>query len=367
MIFSGDIAVQNADIVSQLPNKWKDFICCNLEGPIYTNSLSCRQKAGPHIYNSESVLQFLKGYSGVINLANNHSMDYGWVPLQSTISKLNNLGLVAGGAGTCAANANKITRTNFRKNKISTIHFCEKQFGCAQINQPGVSAYGPWVEVAIKEESQSGRDVIVSAHIGNEMCPWPTPSLQELFRSFIEHGAKIVHSHHSHVPRGIEPWKHGLIIYGGGNFLVDPLLWQSYKQTTWSLNVAIHSLSNASQAYETIFTELTNENGNAITIAESAPQMVYEHKKWLEICNYPLKDTHLLNAIAQSMAMRLFDDVYRNWLNFRPHSQKPFPKPRIRTVLRNIIFPPPPPTSDPCLLYHLFSCQSHQQAIELAL
>ena len=64
--------------------------------------------------------------------------------------------------------------------------------------------------------------VLVALHWGHvELLSHPTVPQRRLARRIIEAGAKVVACHHAHCLQGHEPWEHGHILYGLGNFLFD--------------------------------------------------------------------------------------------------------------------------------------------------
>ena len=59
--------------------------------------------------------------------------------------------------------------------------------------------------------AHKSRYVIVSVHAAIEDSPWPSPYIRELYHSFIDAGATVVHGHHLHVPQGYETYDEGVI------------------------------------------------------------------------------------------------------------------------------------------------------------
>ena len=63
--------------------------------------------------------------------------------------------------------------------------------------------------------------LILSLHWGAEHINYPSPEQIKIAREFIDSGANIILSHHSHMVQGIERYKNGLINYSLGNFVFD--------------------------------------------------------------------------------------------------------------------------------------------------
>jgi poly-gamma-glutamate synthesis protein (capsule biosynthesis protein) len=148
--------------------------------------------------------------------------------------------------------------------------------------------------------------VIVSVHAGIEDSPWPSPYIRNLYRSFIDAGATIIHGHHAHVPQGYEEYHNGLILYGMGNFAVDPVKWGSYKNGLWSIGAAI-DLNSIPFQWKLITFEIRHNSGsNSISIEESFPEEYERHNKYLELCNRPFHDDLFFDSLWQEVAVRAY-------------------------------------------------------------
>ena len=63
--------------------------------------------------------------------------------------------------------------------------------------------------------------VVVIYHGGKEFYRYPSPDLQEICRNFVDFGADIVVTQHSHCIGCVEKYNNKSIIYGQGNFIFD--------------------------------------------------------------------------------------------------------------------------------------------------
>ena len=83
---------------------------------------------------------------------------------------------------------------------------------------------------AITEAKEKGQLPMIYFHGGNEFNPFPSPDKTELFRHFIDLGAKAVISMHTHCPQGYEMYNGCPIVYSMGNFYFP---WKGEKLPSW--------------------------------------------------------------------------------------------------------------------------------------
>ena len=128
-------------------------------------------------------------------------MDYGEPGLETTINILHQKGVRYCGAGTNLTSARKPLIIQNRGTTLGIISCCEAQFGVARSEQSGVAEFGPWIYQDIRNLAGQVDAVIVSVHAGIEDSPWPSPFIRDLYHSYIDAGATIIHGHHAHVPQ----------------------------------------------------------------------------------------------------------------------------------------------------------------------
>ncbi|WP_131114393.1 CapA family protein [Lichenihabitans psoromatis] len=201
-------------------------------------------RANPEIAQDIPALGF-----GILTLANNHAVDYGWTALDGTARLLQERGLQTIGVGTDRAAAALPAIRTVRGARIGVVAFsCLTPTGMgASDERPGISAIhietayeiDPWyqmeepgdpsvvtvrtrvrdadriwVEQTVRKAKADCDVLIVSVHwgfgSGDELAEYQEP----LGRAFIEAGADVVHGHH---PHAIHPvgFHHGKpILYG---------------------------------------------------------------------------------------------------------------------------------------------------------
>ena len=203
-----------------------DLIFGNLEGPLYDaeEPEKCLENQSPWCFEFKMPVRYgllLKqaGFS-VLNIANNHTRDFGIEGLRSTLATLDNLGIKPLGG-------QAIAELLIKGKKIALIGFSYR------------SSLYSWSLLEIdKAKELVGKIkethdlVIVSFHGGAEgKAALQVANENEIFlgedrgnvilfsRSVVDAGADLVLGHGPHVLRAVEIYKGKLIAYSLGNFL----------------------------------------------------------------------------------------------------------------------------------------------------
>ena len=370
MILAGDWSPGAKAVKLDLNHK-DDFYIANLEGPILkaNHNYSNMPKAGPYLCNNH-----VPDKNFIFMLANNHTMDYGNNGLSNTLEYLNLKNIKNTGAGVNIEEASRELIIEQSGVRFGILSRCETQFGVASLRRPGVAPLDDTVYLSISRLRKKVDIVIVSVHGASEMSPWPSPYWQDKMRAFIDAGADIVHGHHSHIPQGYENYNNGIIFYGMGNFCVDKKKWQQYPNALWSIIV---ELKDNNKFFTEIMTITIDEANEGLIVRESSERELIEHFNYLKKCNYPLADRELLIGLWQENSIRLYNLYYPNWLGFQAQECDRGVRQDIRSLTKKIInrffrkdfdkISKAPSCQDLLLLYHLFACESHKDAISTAL
>lgn len=199
-----------------------EIVFGNLESP-----LSTKGKKGDNYYSFRGNPESVKGliYAGfkVLNLANNHSCDYGKEALEETIELLNQNNIKTIGAGKNLQEARKPAIFNLGDLKITFLGYNVSPGAFyAKDNRFGVTkAESALIMEDIEKMKNKADLIVVSFHWGIEYEDFPTEYQKSLAHMTIECGADIVIGHHTHTFQGIEIYKGKLIAYSLGNFIFD--------------------------------------------------------------------------------------------------------------------------------------------------
>lgn len=173
-------------------------------------------------------------YAGfdLVNLANNHSLDYGPQALSDTLEILAANGVQAVGAGMNAAQAYAPAFIEVDGLRIAFLGFVDVfptdydyRTWEAGPNQPGVAwAHEDRVREGVMAAKAEADIVIVLVHNGYELVEQIGSQQQLIAHAAIESGAALVIGSHPHVIQRIERYQEGLIAYSLGNFVFDNYL-----------------------------------------------------------------------------------------------------------------------------------------------
>ena len=349
-----------------------DFWLGNLEGPVLNGAdlRGPRPKAGPHLASRSLPMN---GGRWMLAAANNHLMDFGDDGWQATRRAAHSAGIILAGCGDDIVSARQTVNVTLDKIRIAVIACCEAQFGVATASERGVAVFGPWVYEAIREEKKNAHHVIVSCHAGLEDYPLPALWQRDLYRSWIDAGASIVHGHHSHVPQAYEAYGSGLIAYGLGNFLVDPNRWRGTANALWSLAFEVRFAPQKLE-WRAFTYEIRDAGGSAtLSVVESAAAEIPHRRRYLDRCNELLRDDATFDTAQQEIALRAFDAYGAAYIGFGDGTSRP-----ITTQLRESPFTlvrwlratlrtPKDDRGATRIRYLMLMCESHRQMLATAL
>ncbi|TXK86194.1 CapA family protein [Paenibacillus sp. N3.4] len=212
-----------------------DYTIANLETPITTRGTV---QSKDYVYRSSPlVLPALKA-SGIdlVNLANNHVMDYGTEGLLDTMDALDQADVKRVGVGKNVEEAYQPVIVEKQGMKIAFFGFSRvvpEASWKASSSHPGVAEtynYIPPVE-AIQKAREKADLVVVIAHWGVERSDLPDKNQKDLAHRYIDAGADLVIGSHPHVLQGFEQYKGKWIAYSLGNFIFTtndiPKTWET--------------------------------------------------------------------------------------------------------------------------------------------
>ena len=199
-----------------------DFSILNFEGSFYQSETPIN-KSGPVIGNSPDTINgFLALNPSLINLANNHSLDYGVEGYRLTQKVLQENKLQFIGMGDNLEEASKPYIFETLVGTIGIYACADYEFTIATEKKCGASPYDPLTSFDIVEELRDKVDyLIVIFHGGREHYRYPTPMVQRICRKFVDKGADFVVTNHTHCIGAKENYRNAEILYGQGNFLFD--------------------------------------------------------------------------------------------------------------------------------------------------
>ena len=205
-----------------------DLVVGNLECALTDGGIpipgKCTLRGSPHwaeVLKSAGV--------GVVTLANNHVMDYGWAGLLHTTAALDRAGIRYVGAGrnrrdACAPLILTVSGRRIAFLARSAVIVTAPTY--AGEDEPGIAFLDREETVAAIRSSRATADLVVLLiHWGVEEYSYPSATQRSMARAFVDAGADVILGHHPHVLQGMEQYGAGLIAYSLGNFLFDEFEW----------------------------------------------------------------------------------------------------------------------------------------------
>jgi hypothetical protein len=242
MVFFGDTTLGGEFILNAEKHSWSnlypfkyvekyfgdaDVCVMNLEGPLAAGD-NKRPGVTTILYNHPDLFDYLQSKGTfVMNLANNHVMDYGPDGLRATIAGLEERGIYHVGAGMDLREASQGLVIDVKGLKIGFLAYTsnEPYIGAviASDDTPGCASFLDFDEVTsqIKSLKAASVDIIcILMHWGHEYHMYPSSEQVRIAHLLVDEGANLVIGHHPHVVQGIEKYKKSVIMYSLGNFFL---------------------------------------------------------------------------------------------------------------------------------------------------
>lgn len=242
---AGDVMIGRLvnDCLNEVPLTylWGDllplFKGCDLNLINLEAALTKSQEKVPKVFNFKAdpnkVLALIDASIHLVNLANNHVLDYSEKGLLETLETLDRAHILHVGAGKNAHEAKQPVIVSRQGIRIGILGCTDNEPSwIATQNQPGIR----YIEVgdlkAIEEDITKLRSqvdlLILSMHWGPNMRERPPAYFTDFAHRLIESGVDIIHGHSAHIFQGVEVYKEKLILYDTGDFVddyyVDPYL-----------------------------------------------------------------------------------------------------------------------------------------------
>jgi poly-gamma-glutamate capsule biosynthesis protein CapA/YwtB (metallophosphatase superfamily) len=230
LMFGGDVTLADhfaevmgkdyAKAFAAMPEyKQADLAMVNLENPLTRATIPMPDKQFNFKADPEAVQVLKDGGVSIVNVANNHTMDYEADGLKETLSTLDSAGIQYVGAGKDLTEARRPKIIDVKGQRIAFLSYWGDEYG-AEANKPGINSIK---EERIAEDIHAIRDqvdwVVVNFHWGQELAEAPADWQVKLGRFTVDQGADMVVGHHPHVLQGTEVYKGRPIAYSLGNFI----------------------------------------------------------------------------------------------------------------------------------------------------
>ncbi len=181
-----------------------DLTVVNLEG-VLSDSKSSENKKKTYRFRGPTAFVDILTRSGIeaVNLANNHTQDFGKQGYRATTDALNKAGVGYFGSRSVYI---------FEKHGIKIAFF--------GLNSTAFHGNKAWAkeEIARLKQEEGVNAVVFTFHAGQEYGKHRTEAQETYARYMIDAGADLIIGHHPHVVQGLEQYKNRTICYSLGNF-----------------------------------------------------------------------------------------------------------------------------------------------------
>jgi poly-gamma-glutamate synthesis protein (capsule biosynthesis protein) len=192
---------------------------------------------------------------GLVNLANNHALDYDVKGLLDTLKTLDDHAIAHAGAGHDLTAALQPTIVQRKHLRFGMAAFCDHQEDfAASDSRPGIA----WLDLedeaaalaafekALATLSAAGVAwPVLSLHWGPNMVWRPSARFRRLAHAAIDMGWKIVYGHSAHVFHGVELYRGCPILYATGDLVDDYYVDREFRndhQLLFELQLGPHAL-----------------------------------------------------------------------------------------------------------------------------
>ena len=207
--------------------KSADFVVANLEGPI-TEHESVSAPSSPGDSNNYTftfppeTARLLAAHNiRLVNIGNNHILNFGTEGARSTIDALNAAGVAYFGlpAIATAQAGDPILHSTYRHQSFFPVVMTF--IGYNEFDPIGTQASAAGTVEWVNNAHENREIPIVYTHWGDEYATESPERIKKLAREFIDAGAKIVIGSHPHVVAEHEIYRGRHIYYSLGNFIFD--------------------------------------------------------------------------------------------------------------------------------------------------
>lgn len=170
----------------------------------------------------------------LLNVANNHTLDFGPLALADTFAALEDASIRYVGAGRNEAAAHAPVFIEVKGIRIAFLGYARypteistgfpPEAFIAVGEKPGIA----WADVEriraeVADAKRQADLVVVALHAGREYWEVPDDFQRDAAHAAIEAGAAFVWGHHAHSWQGIEFYQQGVILYSLGDFVFDQM------------------------------------------------------------------------------------------------------------------------------------------------
>ena len=222
-----------------------DIVFGNLESAVTEAGRDPARPLTDTFRGTEAGVRALKaGGFNVVNVANNHALQYGADGFRDTLQAIDRAGIAAVGiADSGKFHCAPVIRI-VRGMRVGLLAYSQ----AAENFYKGEPLYARWVEERVRADIARLRPdvdfLVVSGHWGIEQIDFAPPNVVQSARGLVDAGADVVLGHHSHIFQSVEKYRQGLICYSLGNFVFDTL-WEQFSAESAVVEITLELRNGA--------------------------------------------------------------------------------------------------------------------------
>ncbi len=211
--------------------KQADLVMVNLECAITSSNTLWKGEPKAFYFGApvEAVDTLVMAGVDVVNLANNHVLDFDYKGLDDTLKLLSQAGIIHAGAGKSSRKASNPAFFERKGIRFGMVAYCDHQedFAAGQetsgINYIDLSEEEAVLSRFRMDLKRIGKVEwpILSIHWGPNMVHRPSACFTRLARRAIDMGYAMIYGHSAHVFHGVELYKGHPILYSCGDLVDD--------------------------------------------------------------------------------------------------------------------------------------------------
>ena len=312
LVFWGDTLLEKSlfdnEEVLEIANE-ADLVSFNLETVISNNALKKSDKAYNFIAREDALLKLKDAIKTptLVNIANNHMLDFGSEGLYDTIDllKKNNIDFV--GLSIFGKKKSGVVFKDINGKRIAFIGAYRSSYlsndkgeGFTNIDQSLIDK--------TKLAKKMSDYLVVHLHWGEELSLSQNPNQVKIAKSLVDVGVDVIIGHHPHVIQNSEVYKKGFISYSLGNFQMMTYDWN--LETKYGLMLSVELESGKEIKIEKIPVFIDEKNSPKIIKKNSL-----HHSKYLKILesNLFLSKYNSWILFYSSVSKAFFEDNIRAW------------------------------------------------------
>lgn len=302
LLFGGDVALtENYSAKVGNDHQWTfapfdearraDVSMVNLESPL-TNASQGLPGKRLNFKSAPDNVQVLKnGGIDLVNLANDHAMDYQGAGLEDTIKALDGAGVAHVGAGRNSQEARRPVIVDVKGQRIAYLGYYDADLHAASDQAPGTNPrHNDRIAADIKALRNQVNWIIVNYHWGEDLAKYPGDWQIDLAHYTIDQGADMVVGYHPNVLQGAEVYKGRPIIYSLGNFIFGGKTGSDYDTAALQVSLKDHQMK-----VEFVPVQVRNYQAKAVS-GEAGQQVLQQIANVSDIFQQPLTAPMVMDA-----------------------------------------------------------------------